>query len=436
MLPGPASRFASASLLALCCATAAADEPLADEPLADEPSAAIAKMLDIGWSVTPQARQASDDQYEIISAAAPASLPAAKARWLVLMQQRRFDEALKQVELYLDRQPDDLTALRARAWLLAILKNYPAAIAAADTLSRQLATEPPKDDAERTLHEDCITFLGRLAGYFGGPAADNVDQDQRKAFEKRILDRLPETQRPRLENARNAVLARFIEILDESSATRDRTKALAAAEKAKTLADLQTEKSKIDDRGDELADRQKKLNDELRAELANLDKQELPLVQQQNQLAGRLEFLNADLLGCVNQMLALEQLAVQEKDPVLKQQYLTQASALSLVTSRIESDIYNINRLLRTVQVQRVAVQNRRRQAQGGAASQVERLQREQGDLDRRQRRNEGIERRVGRAAPGSTGKERSLAAQATALSTYDAFPLEAEKLRLLEALK
>jgi hypothetical protein len=223
---------------------------------------------------------------------------------------------------------------------------------------------------------------------------------------------------------------------DESAASRERSKALAAAEKAKTLAELQTEKEKIDERGDELEDRKKKLNDELRAELANLDKQELPLVQQQNQLASRLQYLNTDLVGCVNQILALEQLAAQEKDQVLKAQYLAQASSLSLVSSRIESDMYNLNRLLRTVQGQRVGLQNQRRQAHTGTTSQVERLQRELSDLDRRERRNEGIERRVGRASAGSTGKERSLAAQATALSTYDVFPLEAEKLRLLEALK
>ena len=57
-------------------------------------------------------------------------------------------------------------------------------------------------------------------------------------------------------------------------------------------------------------------------------------------------------------------------------------------------------------------------------------------DIARRERRNEGLERRAERSAPQSTSKVRALSAQATALSTYDAFPLEAAKARLLESLK
>ena len=403
---------------------------------ADEVPAAVARLFEVGWSITLQARQAADAQHEILQGIAPADSRASKAWWLVLMQQRRFDEALKEIQRYLEREPGDLAALRARAWLTTVLKNYTVAFVAADELSEQLARSVPKDDSDREIHDEYVAFLGRLLGYLGGAAADNVNQEERRRLEKRLLERLPEMQRPLFEEARDRVLAKFIEMTDESASVRERTKAASAAEKAKTLAELQAERETLDERAKDIDERKKKLNSELRSELTDIDKQEQPLVQQQAQLAARVEILATDLVGYSSQILTLEQLAARENDAVLRQQYLNQATSLSLVAGRIEADIFNANRLLRTVQNQRGALQSRRVQAQAGTASQIDKLNRELGELDRRERRTEGLERRAGRPSSAISGKERSLSAQAAALSTYDVFPLETEKARLLDALK
>src|SRR5262249_19171506 len=153
---------------------------------------------------------------------------------------------------------------------------------------------------------------GRLIGYFGGPAADFVNQDERKALEKRLLDRLPESERPLLEDARNGVLSRFIEMTDESANARDRAAATARAEKEKSLAELQADKERLDAREKELEDRRTKLNSEFRAEMDEISKQDQPLVQQQAQLTGRSNLLNNDLVGMTSQIATLQQLAAQE----------------------------------------------------------------------------------------------------------------------------
>src|SRR5262245_24994038 len=84
---------------------------------ADHESAAIAKLLEVGWSITPQARAAADQQYEEVVRLAGKDTRALVASWLVLMQQRRFDEALKRLDEHLAKQPDDLAALRAKTWV-------------------------------------------------------------------------------------------------------------------------------------------------------------------------------------------------------------------------------------------------------------------------------------------------------------------------------
>jgi len=403
---------------------------------AGDADTAIAKLLDVGWSVSPQARTAADLQYQEILKVAPDDARASEASWLVLMVQRRFDAALKRLDEHLVRWPSDLSALRAKTWIQTVLKNYSAAVVSADRLSTLLTADGPMTDAERAEHAELIGFLGRLVGYLGGPVAEAFNQDERKQLEKRWLGRLADSQRTLFEDARNGVLARFIAMTDESSDARDKAAATAQAEKEKTLAELNTDREQMAARAKELEERRNKLRSELQSEMDTINKQDQPLVQQAAQLASQANVLNIDLLNYQSQIAALEQLAAQEKDPVRRQQLLSQVNALVLIASRLNADLLNVNRLQRGVQNQRAALQVRRNQAQSNAASQTDRLDRELTDLARRDRRNEGLEKRATRPVSASSSKSRSLSAQATALSTYDAFPLEAAKARLLESLK
>jgi hypothetical protein len=409
---------------------------LAAIAVGEDRARAITKLLEEGWSITPQARRAADAHLQGLLQATSADALALQAGWLVLMQQRRFEEAQKLIDQHLKHAPDDLAALRAKTWTQAVLKNYPAAMLTAERLSARLASRVPADEAERALYEASVAFLGRLLGYFAGPVDDAIHQLERRRLEKRLVDRLDETHRAIFEEARDGVLGKFVELGDESAESTEGALAAATAEKEKTIADIQADRERLQDREKELDERRKKLQNELQAELASIDRQEQPLVQQQSQLATQLEALNADLLSYSSQILTLEGLASQANDATSRQQFLNQANTLAIVASRIEANMVSINRQLQALQGQRVAMQARRRQAQASANSQLERMNRELTELDRRERRNAGLERRAGRPITASTSKSLALSAQATALSTYDTFPLEAEKARLLETLR
>src|SRR5207302_9902051 len=129
-----------------------------------------------------------------------------------------------------------------------VLTIYPASTLAADRLSKLLASHPPATDDDRAAHDETIGFLGRLFGYFGGPIADSINQDERRVLEKKLIERLDPSKRIIFEDARNGVLAKYIEMSDESAGARERAVATAKAEKEKTLAELQSEKEKTDAR--------------------------------------------------------------------------------------------------------------------------------------------------------------------------------------------
>jgi hypothetical protein len=426
-------RLAGAPLLLLSSGLLSPGQAAADEA---ESRAAIARLLDVGWATTPQARIAADLQWDEVARASGGAPRALAAGWLVLLQQRRYDDGLKRIEEHLARAPNDLQALRAKAWVQAILKNYSAALITADKISQQLAADPPDSDAERDDHKELIGFLGRLLGYLGGPVAAAVNQEQRKAAEKAMLARIESSRQPIFEDAFNGVVAKFIAMTDESSDAREQAVAAAVAEKDKTLAEIEADRQQAAARAKELEERRKSIQSEFRGELDEIAKEDRPLVQQLAQLDARASALNRDLLSYQVEIDRLTRLAAAEKDPARRQQLLFEADRLSIVASRIDADLVAANRLARGVQSQRAALAARQSEAQSNANSQVQRIDRELADLAKRERRNDSIEKRASRPSVGPTSKARALSAQATALSTYDQFPLEAAKAKLLESLR
>jgi hypothetical protein len=420
--------LAGAAIWCLYCHDARADGMEANQ--------AIIKLLDVGWSPSAQARAAADAQTQLTLQAAGRDRRALAAAWLVLMQQRRFDDALKRVVEHLGADPDDLLALRAQTWLHTILKNYAAAMVSADELSLALADLPLETEQQRAEHEETVGFLGRLLGFLGGPAAESVTQDERKTLERKLLARLDASRQAQFEEARNDVLSRYIELTGESADSRERAVAVAQLEREKTLAELQAERAQLEKQAQAIEERREKIQDELRSELDQIATKDQPLVRDLSQLEARATLLSADLVSYSTQIARWQQLAAAERDAARRQQYLFEVESLLLITRRIDADLYAVNRQARGLQQQRAALAARQAQARSAAANQVQRLERELGDLAKRDRRNDGIEKRAARPAAATTSKSRSLAAQASALSTYDAFPLEATKARLLESLR
>lgn len=397
---------------------------------------AIAKLLDVGWGATPKARLAADAQYDVIRYQSGATPTALEASLLVLLAQRRYDEAVKRADELLEKRPADLTAQRAKIWIAVVTKNYSVAMLAADKLSQQLADDPPRAEDEQAIHDELHAFLGRIFGFLGGPAAENVNQDDRKAAERQIADRITQTRRAKFEEARDGVVARFLDLTGDKDLERQRVIDQAAASRDKTLKELESEKEAIAGRLKELDDRKNKLQTDLRDEVAEIAKDDQPLVQELARLDARARTLNRDLLVYENEIGRLQAQLPNEMDPGRRQSIQFEIDRLFLASSRLESDLLSVRRLADGVQAQRAGLTARQRRAQTAAAEQAQKIDKEAVNLAKRDRVNEALEKRVNKAPSGTTSKTRALAAQATALSTYDQFPLEATRQRLLESLR
>jgi len=395
---------------------------------------AIRELLDVGWSKLPGARAAADAAYMDESVSIAGDLRGVKAWTLVLLQQGRYEEASKQVDQWLEREPNDWFALRARVWLSTLLKNYQAAMLSAEKLAERIASADPSTASEDALRTQ-VEFLGRIYGFLGGPAAANVIRDDRRNSEKRVLAKLGEQWEEAFTEARDGVLQRHLRLTDARTDQREKAKDAEAAERERTLAEVAAEREKMKIREGEIQEQQKRLREEMTSEVNELQRQDRPLAQQFASLDAQAAGANRELASLTAQIRQLEFDARRERDPVVRGRLFRDADRLRGIAAQVDRDLQLIERQAAVVQQQRAELAGKLRDVQNNYGGQIAALDRELQGFAKREKRLAGDEARARKPISGTTGQVLSLGAQAAALTTYDTLPLEEEKSRLVEEL-
>lgn len=424
-------QLALAAALVLC---AGARTPLpGDEP---DGGAALAKLLEVGWGATPAFRAAADAQLDEVWKVAGRNPDSLYAATVVLIKQSRYAEAQTHLDELLKLDPKHQEGWRAKIWLSALLKNHASALASAEKFAALLPTEETRTAEEQAALRKQLEFLGRMYGFFGGPAADSIKIDERKASERAILATLRKERAEMFEAARDGVLQKYIELTDAKLEQKAKAKVAAEEDLEKSRKELAGDRKQVAEREKELDAREDKLRQQLNAELAEMRKSDQPLVEQLGRLNSQAASLNQELLGITLQVNLYQQQLASSKDPNLRFGYQLSINRLAGIGNQLNLDLANVNRTARAVQQQRALLAEREQKALAVYQQETEQLNQEFGDLARREKRAEIAEKRLARPVSTTPRSALVLAAQASALTTYEHFPLEQEKLRLLESFK
>jgi predicted nucleic acid-binding Zn-ribbon protein len=421
-------RCFSILLLLLCTGAANADDVAI--------KAGITRMMEVGWSVTPTARAAADAQYVELQATAAGDVRLLTASALVLLQQRRYEEAGKRLDELLLQDADSILALRAKAWLAATMKSYGGAIVTAEKLRAALPLESTQDPTGEAIAQDQLAFLGRLCGYLAGPVADAVDQNERKQLEKTILMGLGDERRLVFEQARDGVTQKFFELTDTKSDQEKKNVEDRKVEANQTLQDVENARKEIESRAGELEASATKLQNEWNDELAEIERADRPLVAELARLRARADIIGRDLASYQIQIDSLNVRFARERDPVIRNQIARDIDQLSFLANRISGDLAAINRQGQAVESQRGVLAQRVARAQANFGGQLDRINKELVALGKKEKRADYEEKKAKRPVTGSSTKTIALSSLVTALSTYDKFPLEQARQRLLNDLK
>lgn len=396
----------------------------------------IQRMFDVGWSVAPAARTAADGLFDEARQTIGPDGRLITASALVLMQQRRYNDADKRFDELLVGDENNLLALRGKVWLAATFKNYPQALLAAERMSASLPVQESQDEASESEVREQLAFLGRIFGFLAGPAGDKADQTARKTAEKKIIAKLSDGRRAVFEDARDGVLQKYVEMTDAKLDTEEKNKKDRAADNEQTLADAEKERAEMADRAKELGDRREKLRKELADQLDELNKQDRPLQVEYARLEARAAPLNRDLAGFQLEINRLEALAARERDPNLRQQYLRESDRLAFLLNRIAGELRGLERQADVIAGQRADLARRAQQLQNQIGGQVVGIDKELSDQAKKEKRLGAIESKAKKPVSGVSQGTLALNAQVAALITFDKFPLEEARTKLLESFK
>jgi len=421
-------------LVVVCCLVALAGW----SPARGDDAAVRDRVLDYlqtSWQTGDSASSKADAKFAGFEKEIGVDPRAFYAQALVLMYQRRYDEAFKSLDQVLRVDEKHLAAWRAKIWLALLTKDYGLALSAMErmgTAAGEAASAPDNKDAA----DDAARFLGAVFGFVDGPLSDVPALASRKTVEASVLEALTEEQFERFKEARQGVIEKFKSLTTERQDSREQAIADEEAEKQQALEDVEKRREEMVKQADELKERRDKLQGELKDQLDEINKDDRPLQSEQSRLQARGSVIVHDRDDVLFDIGRLEAQLAAEKDPVRRDQIRRDISRLSLLARRYDGDLAVLERQLARVQVERRELANRAAQVRRDLGGQIQNIDRTFNSLQAEERRLAGTEKKARKPSSGSTGKVNALSVTATALKTYEPFPIEQERQRLMESLR
>jgi len=407
--------------------------PGAEAELQDE----VAKLFAVGWQPSLKARSACAEQFSKLDKMAPADRRVPYAYALVHIRQRSYSYAAKLVGGVLEKQPDNLHAWRVKIWLSMLLKEYSAAMSETDRAAQVIGTDPLESPGDvDTSGLEMAAFLGRIYGFLGGPASDQVSGALVETSQEKVRNRLTELQREAFEEGRRAIADRFADMTSEQTRTREQAVVDAENRAAQIKADLAAQANRIAQELKEIGPKQEKAESELKSELSSIDGHEQPLLSQLARLESQAVIIRREALPIAADIETLERLAARERDPIERARLLREADRLAILYRRYDAQLAALEREAAGINAQRAQLIAQRRQLQAQYQREIGQLQRTVEELRRGEKRVAMEERKLTNPTTGNTPRVRELARVAKAFTTYEQLPLESERQRILDSFR
>jgi hypothetical protein len=426
-----ASLFIAALVFHPSSADAAETAVATDPQLRD----ALTKLLTDPWEKSADGLVAADDFYRRAKGIAAGDPRVDFALALVQLRYLRFSEAEKTLTRLSTAAPSYWPATQAKIHLSILMKKHSQALTELDAYSRRVASTPdatPDAEARREGAE----FIGSIFGYLEGPAAKLISQASVADVRGKVLERFDAAQRESFSTAFGSVTERFSQLSDDTQRTKAEGLIAQKEQKEIDLKRLQAEQAAL--AGDKADNRRqaKQAFDEAQAKAGELDQQIAPLDAAFARVAARAQQVRAEIAQIELSIAALVGEAQTTKDRALRDSLLIQANLLGaqsrgaqITLQTIEADGVQITAQRDVLLKQRVAV-----------VEQYQVMARQLGveaaKIGRTEKRNTVQQKEVVKPASGFTPQVQTKAAATASITSYVEFPLERERLRLLDSLR
>jgi hypothetical protein len=416
-------------LIAVCAAVSIAPFSRA----ADNVFVETAALIEAAWSPSSEGLSEAQTLYDKLRQQGRASPRVTYALALVYMRNLKYDEAKRLLDQVLAAKQDELGARRAKAWVLMITRDYPAALVELENLVKQVVAiqkASPEPGNERL-----IEFAGRVMGFLDGPAATAVDPHVRTDYRRRLDGLLSAAQQKTFDGGYREVQRRFAELDLDRQQTKADAKADAELRRERIVESLKREQAAIDHEKDSLQSRAETAASEVKSELDRIDARLTPLTTRQARLEAQTAALVGEIASLQAEVARLLDLSDWVGDPLEALRLRAEARRLDTAWRRFDVDLRTTQGELAGVAAQRVTLVGERQAAVARQRALKGQVDRQLSDIRRSERRLTSDLDKATQPISGNTPATHSLAIRARAFTTYETFPFEEERARLLQSL-
>jgi hypothetical protein len=389
-------------------------------PIDVETSTPIRQLLTEQWERDPVAEAASKDLFRSVQQN-NANLLLAYS--LNRIQHNRVDDAKSVAEEMTKNFPKNLDGWMLLAWLNTLSDRYDTALINLRSMKKQIDKNDKLSPAsELALYKR----LGRLIGYMQGPVADRVNDDIMDGTVLQITAGLPPEALKTFHENRNDVLKQFDALLkSQGQKTQVELAKVKIQNDNETIA-LEREIQLFEQTESQLIPEKQRLRQEATRQISIIEQQAQSLEQQLANISSDIRETEQDL-----QYMAIDLFNAQNLPPRLRPSlfYLqNQIRNAQLALSALRSNGNQVSNQLGLLRAQIIRTQNAFNQ-------QVREIDKEIKRVNGAKRRNLAKLARLAAGPEVADGKKDAMRNKATALRTYDEFPLLIYRQELLEKL-
>jgi hypothetical protein len=367
--------------------------------LAADLRADVAHMLQIGATRSLASFADSQAAYQSLKSRAPGDPRLGLAWAMVLLEQRKYADALPFLAAQIRENPADLDTTCWYAWALVQCRRYDHALEAAMHIGRRitdvnLASEEARYAAARQL--------GQILGYLERVKPGTVTSEKLTSVKNRLLSQLNRPLLDSLDTARLEIAEKFAALQAEQVARHAERTATVEQQQQDARDSLDGNRQKVADRQAELDSTNEKLRDATR-EWEVLQKQISDLAANRTRLTAQIAVAQAQLSDAS----------------------FAQAQQIALGLTGFQKQGIEMDRRL-------MALNTRATELRGAGATETQTVARGEADIRNAAKRAGAMEKRI-RQLENAKPSGPALSSQMRSLSTYIPFPYDQQQARVLQ---
>lgn len=409
------SLFAAVLATVICAAVVRAEPALAK------------RVLEVGWKQSLSSLKAA----ETIAKGSAGDTMVDQALMLIYVRHSRYDRAAKIAESLAAKETATIDDLRNVAWMRMISKEYSRAIAGLLAVAERF--DSIKDANQQA---DVAAFLGRQFGFLSGPAKDEITFAQHEKTGRLLRASLKGEHLEIFEHSAKAVQEEFLKFSAEKSVSESRAQLNAEESRARKLEDLAKQRIDISQQISQIDTRRAAAKAQADAQKSVLATRQQTAIAQLSAAQRELAIRQSRLNTVLNDIRLIEFRLAEEEAPFFRDQLFAELRGAQATANRLSAyvreaiDLANIAGNTKLDIDRQISILLAQEQAE------LAKIDQELSSLRRRDKSFAAQESKARRTLDPKLGESRFLKGQATALTTYDVFPLESERQRLIDQLE